>query len=382
LSITSSLYVQYTIHNRQIMHSTRRLLTAATTTAAKGYQMPPRSHWDTIVSAGNAALSLFDQNARDNFISRINSGIINPSIVGQADLGIFMTLALHHDLSSDLFKKYKFDAKEFLEGSEGALENFQEILYSVDKKIVMAIEEELKVGKLASSSTSSTSEEDDENNATPESIIEDQINVLKKKEELIQTILATQIEKKAEAEKDPDSLEGQLKNMVSQQLFEAIETQFVTNVIQCYMNDMSRLEYQLDSGEVSSATLLSARAHEVIPEETQDSRINTDVENDESKKDEKPEIMEDESFSNGIDKKYPVAAQLEVIYTLTQTFSRKKIGGKSEKHDSDAEEDEQKEDTMDTAWVAIFEGWLENGREPLRWTLVNNRPAWEFPMVG
>ena len=52
--------------------------------------------------------------------------------------------------------------------------------------------------------------------------------------------------------------------------------------------------------------------------------------------------------------------------------------------DNDEEkEDHKKEHTMETAWVGVFEGWLYNQKnEPLRWKLVDNRPAWEFPAMA
>ena len=41
-----------------------------------------------------------------------------------------------------------------------------------------------------------------------------------------------------------------------------------------------------------------------------------------------------------------------------------------------------KEYTMETAWVGVFEGWLDHEHQPLTWKLVDNRPAWEYPMMG
>ena len=142
---------------------------------------------------------------------------------------------------------------------------------------------------------------------------------------------------------------------------------------------------------------MSARAYEVPPEDDNDNDDdnNNNSNNSDGKKDEKTEIMMDGSFSNDRGEEYPVIAQLEVLYTISQTFTRRKIGGNimmeeddNEKHnvdvdsniDSDEVED-SRERTMETAWVGVLEGWLD-GHQPLRWKLVDNRPAWEFPMVG
>jgi hypothetical protein len=103
--------------------------------------------------------------------------------------------------------------------------------------------------------------------------------------------------------------------------------------------------------------------------------------------------MTDDSLSNGIEKSYPVAAQIEVIYKITQKFRRRIISpgdtlinassNDSEKKDGEGNavsEDEEPED-LQTAWVAVFEGLLDDGKNgdtELRWKLVDNRPALEF----
>ena len=118
---------------------------------------------------------------------------------------------------------------------------------------------------------------------------------------------------------------------------------------------------------------MSARAHEVPPEEDETEN------NKDTKKEEKPEIMMDDSFSNDRGEEYPVVAQIEVLYTLSQTFTRKKIGSgmdnttmsltqeedTNNENDTDENEDPKKEVTMETAWVGVFEGWLYNKRRNL-----------------
>jgi len=129
--------------------------------------------------------------------------------------------------------------------------------------------------------------------------------------------------------------------------------------------------------------------------------------------------MVDDSFASGIDKKYPVAAQIEVIYWLSQTFRRQRVDavdvmdGNSDGNgdedvsakdsnvvpvvdgssDSDSANEndtssaeEKKEDEgekFDTVWIAVFEGMLSSGgdvsdgssEDSLRWKLIDNRPA-------
>jgi hypothetical protein len=129
---------------------------------------------------------------------------------------------------------------------------------------------------------------------------------------------------------------------------------------------------------------VSARAHEVIPEE---------VEEEEKEKSD-PDIMVDDSLKPIIDKNYPVAAQIEVIYSISQSFRRLKIDKTDEPNATDAPSGDIKEEEKDgksddverqleTSWVAVFEGMLSDGTKStdnsLHWKLIDNRPAWEFP---
>jgi hypothetical protein len=134
------------------------------------------------------------------------------------------------------------------------------------------------------------------------------------------------------------------------------------------MNKVPRMSYELETGKISDIALLSCRAHEIVSE----------VDHDENKKNDDSDVMVDESLEPFVDKKYPVAAQIEVIYSISQTFAQTLI------EDAEEKETEEGSRTMETAWVAVFEGMLFDGNngseEKLRWKLVDNRPAWEFGM--
>lgn len=97
--------------------------------------------------------------------------------------------------------------------------------------------------------------------------------------------------------------------------------------------------------------------------------------------------MVDDSFSDGIGKPYPVAAQIEVIYNITQKFRRQRIpedlriNSAADNNDQERTVVNDDAEVLDTAWVAVFEGILDNGKngsDELRWKLVDNRPALEF----
>ncbi len=92
--------------------------------------------------------------------------------------------------------------------------------------------------------------------------------------------------------------------------------------------------------------------------------------------------MSDDSFSSGIEKEHPVAAQIEVIYSISQCFNRRQI----DPYDNQSSEIKNAEHQIETSWVAVFETILSSGSDDrstaddiLRWKLIDNRPAWEFP---
>lgn len=132
---------------------------------------------------------------------------------------------------------------------------------------------------------------------------------------------------------------------------------------------------------------MSARAHEVPPDDESDDE-------NENRNDEKPEIMVDGSLSNDSSEEdvNPICAQIEILYTISQTFSKKRLGesfrsitainnnNNSDDDDANIDEESDKERTIESAWVGVFEGWLD-GKETLQWKLVDNRPAWEFPVM-
>jgi hypothetical protein len=385
------------------MFATRRVLASAASAASttqSGALLKPRTQLETITAAFKTLHGfIFDDKTRHSFVDAVNKGVINPYILGQADMGFFVTLALHHNLNSEPLSKYKnqFQAEEFLEGSEAALESFQETLYSLDKKVLKDVQEEwIKIQKL---------EERVDTNDTQSSMVEkgandketdhqkdhmDEIfkkaNMSLEKIELLEQAISAHGDWKAMAEEDPDSLYGQFYNMVSDPLLEACKNQFMQSVKHCFLLKIPRMDYELESGKIQDIALLSARAHEVIPEE----------DNEEEPKVSEMEVsdkaMTDDSLSNGFEKSYPVAAQIEVIYNITQRFRRRIISpgnvsmnissdaGKSDEEVNTVSDVEEPEE-LQTAWVAVFEGLLHDGQKgetPLRWKLVDNRPALEF----
>ncbi len=138
---------------------------------------------------------------------------------------------------------------------------------------------------------------------------------------------------------------------------------------------------------------MSARVHEVIPESEENEEENQGTSNSNKSK-----PLVDDTLNGPIEQNYPIAAQIEVIYSISQKFKQKKIyipgmdtnssDDKEQKEDSNSDSDndndsDEMEKEFDTAWVAVFEGMLTDGTknsdDVLRWKLVDNRPAYEFP---
>jgi hypothetical protein len=212
------------------------------TTAAGKSILKPRSQWDTLSSAFATTLSILSsQSDRDHFVETVNKGIINPSIIGQADFGFFMTLALHHDLEK--FKSYDFDVEEFVETAEPALERFQEVLYSLDNEVLPEFANE--VSEMAKK----------QDGEVPPSVtnVQDLAEAMDTMQDIEKT-LGEQAVWKEKAEEDPDSLYGQLHAMVSEQLLDSCERQFKQSVLHCYMNQQPRMNYTLNSGAIQNVS--------------------------------------------------------------------------------------------------------------------------------
>ena len=111
---------------------------------------------------------------------------------------------------------------------------------------------------------------------------------------------------------------------------------------------------------------------EVLPEEDEKS-------NDEDNE----KLMEDVSFSDGIEQPLPIAAQMEVLYSVAQTFTTTPIVTEKMDDDESTTTEDKKDNslTVTSVWVAVMRGWLRgdpSGNEELRWKLIRSRPALEF----
>lgn len=157
-----------------------------------------------------------------------------------------------------LLQKYKdkFQAEEFLEGSEAALENFQETLYSLDKEVLSSIKDDLN--KIHEGKMSIEGEDDPMESGKRNDVNEllKRVQMSQEKIDQLNGVLAPHSDWKAKAEEDPDSLYGQFYRMVSDQLMEACKNQFMESVRHCFLLKVPRMDYELGSGKIQNVSFL------------------------------------------------------------------------------------------------------------------------------
>jgi len=354
------------------MHSTRHLLTTAA--AARSLQrakIPPRNPLDTWSSALSACLSFIDEQSREKFMTTVSKGIINPPVLGQANGGFASILALHHDLNSPLFRHSDtFDVEEFMDGVDSALENYEEVLTSLESRDFTSLDASVIDGKEKERIKNTSESNDNENLDNCDGVTETamgSINVAAAMAAEATGIVTKKVDWTTTAKKSPESLEGQLAGMVSEQCFDVLQN----DKRRILLHGNKRMNYIENSSEVQNVALLSARAVEISPEDndTKNNKI----------KDGGEDPMSDVSFSSEIDNKYPVIAEMEVLYSVAQTFVAKPLL-KSESNEDGSDENEH---TLSSVWVGMFEGWIRDDESnEVQWKLAKNRPASEFPGLG
>lgn len=198
------------------MQSTRILRSAAEKAQAQGFLLPPRTSIDILASAGNAVLNLFmSEDQRKRFASLVNSGVIAPEVLGQANLAYFRILALHDELDSPTLKEHGFDVAEFLDGVKPALEQLHEVQANLQKEL----------NEIATASDSDHDDDNDDgildgadNNMVQSVLFPDTEN-----HKAVKRLLKKTHGWKEQAEKDPDSYEARLVAMLSPEHLERFE---------------------------------------------------------------------------------------------------------------------------------------------------------------
>jgi hypothetical protein len=185
----------------------------------------------------------------------------------------------------------------------------------------------------------------------------------------------------ADVKADPEGLASQLSNMVTKELFHIQE---VSTKTACLIQDPRLgITFKEDSCKVNNVALLSARAQMFIEKKAEvmdGPGLTAGHQQQSSSKYEEVEYDPDneDSFSGAA-----IAAQLEVLYDVTQEFTMMKKTTEGSTTDSSNNNDFGPTEHTTFVGVATLQGWLQGGPDDgeLRWRLALHRPAYEFPGI-
>ena len=345
--------------------------------AVGGFIIPPRSFFQMFISASQGAFSLIDEKSRETFINSLEKGIINESVIAQASSGPMLMLSLFNDLQNPLFKKHDFDATQFLEGAGPALENYHNLSGALENEL-----HDIYAKKKADvdGSNEDSGEEKDATKIEMKGLSEAEKDAVSSTISMIQKHLSPN-QKIASAvlehdwtevaKKDPDSVAGQLSQMLTEQLFGHFQLSAKTAFL--LHSRAGQLKFDEGSCTVNNVALLSARAFrckELPLEESNEENFDSSGP--------RYEILDDDD-AEGDEQESDVAAQLEVLYDVTSNFSIDRDTEASDDNESQKGDEPTEMDTTVVS-VAVLEGFLNGGPEgELRWKLALHRPAFEFP---
>jgi hypothetical protein len=364
------------------------------TRKAGGFIIPQRTMTQMFFSAANGMISLLSEKTRVGFIDSLEKGIIQEGVLSQATAGPMMMLSLFHELQNPLFKKHKFDPTEFLSGLVPALENFHNVSSALENELhdvkqralsndIMEVHDE-KLEQTDGAAHETTEEFGAVTKEEKESLLSalrimSENDEFESKQQAAEAILNH--EWMNETRDFPDSLAAQLSRMVTKELFQINQLSSKTAFL--LQNQSRDIYFREGSCRVNNVALLSARACLFKEKEGSSSEDTSDDDEGVTKYE-----AVDSSFENDFDEsETAVAAQLEVLYDVTQEF----VMGKPPLSDSN----ETNESTASTSWdnekptqttivsVATLEGWLHGGPDDgqLRWKLASYRPPYEFPGI-
>jgi hypothetical protein len=304
---------------------------------------------EMLASCANAVVNLFtNENERKRFTAAVNSGVISPEVLGQANMSFVRILALYDELESETLKKHGFNAREFLEGVKPALEQVHEVQAQLENKLRII--------------AASPNEEDDKDEIEDDGMdmwrshSSNDIKRLFRKKNGFEYV----------AKEDPDSYEARLIDMLSTWSFKAFE-------ISSKCNFVPTPPFQSHEIQVTNVALLSARGMVIDSADTLTDEITTDE--------------AQEKVADNEAKSPDVAAQVEVLYDFEETIVVPDLdeaeGMKENAEGSDGTK--TKTMTQNAVAVGVFEGWLSGGDKPeegLRWKLAQMRHPDEFPLIN
>jgi hypothetical protein len=351
--------------------------------------LPSPNLWDLTVSSFSGFWSLWTEPlARNEYRELVKDNVIKDAVLSQARLGPFRIMSLFHNLRNPLFRQHKFDVAEFMGAVVPALEVYQDTL-----------------GRLVHEMDKST--DDDAVNAS-DSNKRDNEAAENVDNGILDALIAGENTWRKEASADQNSLAARLAKMTTDANFD--DHYYGANLFRALSAVGSsavdgKTVYVAGSGVVGQVALLHAEVMEM------ESSLPTN--------DEHPEF----AATDKVDGNHAVAARLDVLYEITQTFAQipdplspseqyktmdhGNLTGSSVDADasdsaasssSNSEPSRNTNDKIngtnataatngtDTATksetalaVAVFEGWLHGGPEKtLRWKIAMIRDAHEF----
>ena len=310
-----------------------------------------------------------EDSARKEFNKAIKNQIIKEKVLQNATFGSTITFSLFHNLQDPLFQTHKFDAQEFVAAVGPALENFHENIGLLRNQLPDYIlretseREEKEKAASAEADAEASPEEGEEKDAVSES------------SSLTEALLGTNYWRQ-QAKEEPDGPAGQLARMTTEVGLDAFYYTSKLDTIG-HTSTGTKVQYVPESCSIHQVALLNARALEIWPEY--------------------PTTGEFTEFAaSDMPEDPPIAAQMDVLYEVTQTYKRA-IGSSdileavSDEEGTDTatpeetKDDVKEEEKMETVSftiliVAVLEGWLHKGPEKaLRWKVALLRDASEFP---
>lgn len=408
------------------MHATRSLLLSSSSSATKGGSflsgnssmgnkllLPTATIWENMWSALQGVWQVASNPVqRQEFEQAIASQVIKDTVLQNAYNGSTMTFCLFHNLQNPLWKRGNgsaFDAHEFATAVGPALTNLHDFLHSFQNQIR---QEYLEFRQQHQSDETAATEKQDDNAAANTSqaaaaaaaadqkqqqggnvnndddhapiaglppavdlVLLEQLLPADSRQSLIQFLKQPHPWRQQAAE-NADSLAGRLSRMTTPQYLEGF---CVSSKLGLAVTDHA--VYQEGSAQVGQVAILSARAMEIpLP-----GQISPDDENDHR--------YEEFKASEQADLKMGVAAQIDVLYEVTNRFLET-VPDESSSTTVNTNGEEVTHTTMKTEHVeytslgvAVFEGWLDkggsssdDGDEGLRWRVPLMREPFEFPM--
>ena len=368
--------------------------------ALDGFLIPPRTFPEMLSSAAMGFFSLFNEESRASFLNNLEKGVLNEAIIAQASMSPLVMLSLFHELENPIFKQNKFEASEFLEGVAPALENFHNISGALDNQLRTKFSTEEESFAPESSSSNESEKDENEQRESGDEIDEDREAILTalrlhqpgveypfgRNEKYLSEVLSN--DWTTDAEKDPESLAAQLSRMVTTELFQLHQVGAKTAFLLQAPHGQN-MTFQEGSCAVSNVALLSARACFCVPQEPAEG-VENDSESSPTRYEAVDYSMDEKEMK---EKNAAVAAQVDLLYEVTQNISLTKIEEATKPEGESAEESKVEAKSSNTpdetlmehtiVNVATVQGWLKDGPNgELRWQLALLRPPVEFPSMN